>query len=87
MDGNRLHRFSKVLDTNIGNVHLSSRVLPPCPRLKVSPGKPLNKTAPSNLYKAQKLLSLSHLVSIGEGKLVTNIVYSTIGLCNVQFSG
>jgi membrane-bound transcription factor site-1 protease len=62
MDGNRLHRFSKVLDTNIGNVHLSSRVLPACPKLKLSDAKPLNKTAPSNLYKAQKLLSLAHLV-------------------------
>ena len=58
MDGNRLHRFSKVLDTNIGQNHVSTRILPQCPRLKSTLAEPLNQTAPSNLYKSQKLLLL-----------------------------
>ncbi len=58
MEGNRLHRFSKVLDTNIGQVHLNTRLLPPCHALKMAEPHPLNKTAPTNLYKAQKLMLL-----------------------------
>lgn len=59
MDGNRLHRFSKVLDTNIGQEnHVNTRILPACPTLNISIPEPLNKTAPSNLYKSQKLLLL-----------------------------
>ena len=64
MEGNRLHRFSKVLDTNIGQDHVSTRVLPACPTLSYSDPVPLNKTAPSNLYKSQKLLLLDS-VNIG----------------------
>ena len=59
MEGNQLHRYSKVLDNNIGEVHFSTRVLPPCPRLKWAHPHPLNRTAPTNLYKTQKLLSLN----------------------------
>merc|ERR1712020_802620 len=58
MDGNRLHRFSKVLDTNIGQNHWNTRILPPCPKLNPTQPEPLNRTAPSNLYKSQKLLLL-----------------------------
>jgi membrane-bound transcription factor site-1 protease len=58
MEGNQLHRYSKVLESNIGDVH-STRVLPTCPHLKWAVHHALNRTAPSNLYKAQKLLSMS----------------------------
>jgi len=59
MDGNRLHRFSKVLDTNIGSGnHVNTRILPQCQMLKPTLAEPLNQTAPSNLYKSQKLLLL-----------------------------
>lgn len=59
MEGNRLHRFSKVLETNIGQDHISTKVLPSCRELHKAASQPLNKTAPSNLYKAQKLLLLN----------------------------
>ena len=59
MEGNQLHRYSKVLDDHIGEVHYSARVLPACPSLKWSKGRLLNRTAPTNLYKSQKLLSLN----------------------------
>ena len=60
MENNQLHRYSKVLESShIGESHLSTRILPPCPHLKWAQQHPLNRTAPSNLYKAQKLLSLN----------------------------
>jgi hypothetical protein len=37
---------------------LNTKILPACPQLERSIPEPLNKTAPSNLYKAQKLLLL-----------------------------
>ena len=58
MENNNLHKYSKVLENNMGNRH-ASRVLPICPRRKWAASIPLNKTAPNNLYKAQKLLSLN----------------------------
>ena len=99
MEGNRLHRFSKVLDTSsIGREHISTKILPKCPILDISIAEPLNRTgnyftslgqlflsfiadlryylllsltyhllnffsAPSNLYKSQKLLLLDNSVS------------------------
>ena len=63
MEGNRLHRFSKVLDTNIGRDHVNTKILPKCPALEVSLAEPLNRTAPSNLYKSQKLLLLDNSIS------------------------
>lgn len=59
MENNQLHRYSKVLETNIGESHHSTKVLPTCPHLKWATPHPLNRTAPTNLYKAQKLLSLN----------------------------
>jgi len=61
MDSNRLHRFSKVLDTNFGNVHLSTRVLPKCPLLEMTSGEVLNITVPTTAFKPQKLLSLPNV--------------------------
>merc|ERR1719412_245694 len=63
MEGNRLHRFSKVLDTSIGRDHFNTKILPKCPTLDISVAEPLNRTAPSNLYKSQKLLLLDNSVS------------------------
>ncbi|XP_039276563.1 membrane-bound transcription factor site-1 protease isoform X2 [Nilaparvata lugens] len=57
MEGNHLYRYSKVLVNRIGA--LQTRPLPPCPHLVWSLPIPLNKSAPTNLYKSQKLLSLS----------------------------
>ena len=65
MDDNRLHRFSKVLETNIGaDQTASTRLLPQCRRLKPSKAQPLNRTAPTNLYRAQKLMSLSSNIDL-----------------------
>lgn len=61
MDSNRLHRFSKVLDTNFGNVHLSTRVLPKCPQIDMTNGEALNITVPTTAFKPQKLLSLPNV--------------------------
>ena len=45
MEGNRLHRFSKVLDTSsIGREHISTKILPKCPILDISIAEPLNRT-------------------------------------------
>eukprot|EP00096_Caligus_rogercresseyi_P013423 TRINITY_DN6068_c0_g1_i1.p1 TRINITY_DN6068_c0_g1~~TRINITY_DN6068_c0_g1_i1.p1 ORF type:complete len:1037 (-),score=259.34 TRINITY_DN6068_c0_g1_i1:50-3160(-) len=59
MENNQLHRYSKVLENNIGTGIHATRVLPPCPTLAWASPRPLNRTAPSNLYKAQRLLSLN----------------------------
>ncbi|XP_040564759.2 LOW QUALITY PROTEIN: membrane-bound transcription factor site-1 protease [Lepeophtheirus salmonis] len=59
MDNNQLYRYSKVLENNIDDGFHSARVLPSCPHLKWAQSRPLNRTAPINLYKAQKLLSLN----------------------------
>ena len=44
MEGNRLHRFSKVLDTSIGRDHFNTKILPKCPTLDISVAEPLNRT-------------------------------------------
>ncbi len=59
MENNQLHRYSKVLESNIGESGHSTRPLPACPHLKWAAAQPLNRTAPSNLYKTQRLLSLN----------------------------
>lgn len=56
MDGNRLYRYSKVLEGNLGESQ--ARPLPQCPHLAWAHPVPLNVSAPSNLYQSQKLLSL-----------------------------
>ncbi|XP_049814659.1 membrane-bound transcription factor site-1 protease isoform X1 [Schistocerca nitens] len=58
MEGNHLHRYSKVLENRMGS--LQTRDLPPCPTLVWAQPVPLNQSAPTNLYKSQKLLSLAH---------------------------
>lgn len=56
MEGNRLYLYSKVLENNLGEAH--ARALPQCPHLVWAQAVPLNVSAPSNLYKSQKLLSV-----------------------------
>ncbi|XP_071040953.1 membrane-bound transcription factor site-1 protease isoform X2 [Parasteatoda tepidariorum] len=57
MEGNHLYRYSKVLEHHLGTPH--TRPLPACPRLSWVRPEPLNKSGPSTLYKAQKLLSVN----------------------------
>uniref|UniRef100_A0A5F8GQ65 Membrane-bound transcription factor site-1 protease n=1 Tax=Monodelphis domestica TaxID=13616 RepID=A0A5F8GQ65_MONDO len=56
MEGNHLHRYSKVLEAHLGDP--KPRALPACPHLSWAKPQPLNETAPSNLWKHQKLLSI-----------------------------
>ena len=59
MEGNRLHRFSKVLDTSsIGREHISTKILPKCPILDISIAEPLNRTGNyfTSLVKPRVLL-------------------------------
>lgn len=67
MEGNRLYRYSKVLEVNIGDPQ--ARPLPQCPRLSWAQPVPLNISAPSNLYQSQRLLSL---IVEPHGPIVTN---------------
>lgn len=55
MKNTRLHLYSKVLEPNLGAGH---RDLPQCPHLIWSHPIALNVSAPSNLYKSQKLLTV-----------------------------
>uniref|UniRef100_A0A674C8C0 Membrane-bound transcription factor site-1 protease n=1 Tax=Salmo trutta TaxID=8032 RepID=A0A674C8C0_SALTR len=56
LEGNHLYRYSKVLEAHLGDP--KPRPLPACPHLSWSKPQPLNETAPSNLWKHQKLLSI-----------------------------
>ncbi|XP_056009187.1 membrane-bound transcription factor site-1 protease-like isoform X2 [Ostrea edulis] len=56
MEGNHLHRYSKVIEGHLGTAR--SRILPTCPRVIYAPSHPINKSAPSNLFQQQKLLSV-----------------------------
>uniref|UniRef100_A0AAY4EWD7 Membrane-bound transcription factor site-1 protease n=1 Tax=Denticeps clupeoides TaxID=299321 RepID=A0AAY4EWD7_9TELE len=56
LEGNHLYRYSKVLESHLGD-H-KPRPLPACPHLSWAKPQPLNETAPSNLWKHQKLLSV-----------------------------
>ncbi|XP_005107775.1 membrane-bound transcription factor site-1 protease [Aplysia californica] len=56
MEGNHLHRYSKVVESNLGTAQ--HRPLPPCPSLVWAKPHPINKSAPANVYKPQKLLSI-----------------------------
>ncbi|XP_033110005.1 membrane-bound transcription factor site-1 protease-like isoform X2 [Anneissia japonica] len=56
MDSNHLHRYSKVLDSHLGEP--KPRPLPACPHLAWAKAEPLNISAPSNLFQHQKLLSV-----------------------------
>ncbi|XP_011314538.1 membrane-bound transcription factor site-1 protease [Fopius arisanus] len=57
MEGNHLDRHSKVLDSSsTSGQHL--RPLPQCPSSSPAVPHPLNESAPTNLYKPQKLLSI-----------------------------
>ncbi|XP_065570402.1 membrane-bound transcription factor site-1 protease-like isoform X2 [Artemia franciscana] len=53
--GNQLHKYSKVLAPNLGGS--VTRPLPNCPVPKYTVPVPLNKSAPTNIYQQQKLLS------------------------------
>lgn len=57
MEGNHLYRYSKVIENHMGT--LRTRELPTCPHLVWAKPQPLNTSAPTNLYKAQKLLSVA----------------------------
>lgn len=59
MEGNQLHRYSKVLEDNIGEGHHATRVISSCPRLSWAKPHPLNRTGPPSLFRSQKLLSLN----------------------------
>lgn len=63
MDGNHLHRYSKVLEHNLGSGSntVKIRPLPSCLSLKWEVPIPLNLSAPANLYKSQKLLSIRYI--------------------------
>ncbi|XP_064467779.1 membrane-bound transcription factor site-1 protease-like isoform X2 [Ornithodoros turicata] len=65
MEGNRLHRYSKVLQDIVDSSR--TRELPPCPIFNWAVPVPLNKSAPSTLWKAQKLLSVDQLPLVGVG--------------------
>ncbi|XP_052230878.1 membrane-bound transcription factor site-1 protease-like [Dreissena polymorpha] len=73
MEGNHLHRYSKVIEGHMGTAR--SRPLPPCPKLVWAKPNHLNVTAASNLYQPQKLLSVNtfdvyHVpLPIGKGDL------------------
>ncbi|KAG5867658.1 hypothetical protein JTB14_004087 [Gonioctena quinquepunctata] len=56
MEGNRLYRYSQVLEGNLGESQ--ARPVSQCPHLVWTQPVPLNVSAPSNLYQSQKLLSL-----------------------------
>lgn len=56
MEGSHLYRYSKVLENHLGKP--VARPLPACPSLAWATAHPLNTSAPSNLYKQVKLLSL-----------------------------
>nr|CAI5826238.1 unnamed protein product [Callosobruchus analis] len=62
MEGNRLYRFSKILEGNLGDSQ--AKPLPQCPHLVWTQPIPLNVSAPSNLYQSQKLLSLMEEVNL-----------------------
>ncbi|XP_026166979.1 membrane-bound transcription factor site-1 protease-like [Mastacembelus armatus] len=56
LEGNHLYRYSKVLEAHLGDP--KPRPLPACPHLSWAKPQPVNETAPSNLWKHQKLLSV-----------------------------
>ncbi|KAJ8303003.1 hypothetical protein KUTeg_019399 [Tegillarca granosa] len=56
MEGNHLHRYSKVIEGHLGTPR--SRPLPTCQRLVWSKPQPLNQSAPSSLSKKIKMCSL-----------------------------
>lgn len=58
MEGNHLHRYSKVIEGHMGTPR--ARPLPMCPNLVWAKPHPINFTAPSNLYQPQKLLSVNN---------------------------
>ncbi|XP_072554740.1 membrane-bound transcription factor site-1 protease isoform X2 [Paramormyrops kingsleyae] len=56
LEGNHLYRYSKVLEAHLRDP--KPRPLPACPHLSWAKPQPLNESAPSNLWKHQKLLSV-----------------------------
>lgn len=56
MEGNRLYRYSKVLEGHLGESQ--ARALPQCPHLVWTQPVPLNVSASTNLYQPQKLLQV-----------------------------
>ncbi|XP_071817777.1 membrane-bound transcription factor site-1 protease-like [Apostichopus japonicus] len=56
MEGNHLYRYSKVLEPHLGDP--KPRPLPSCPPLVWAIAEPVNISAPVNLFKHQRLLSI-----------------------------
>ena len=54
---NQLHRYSRVLESNLGHA-FAARPLPACPRHAPLRPNPLNSSQPTNLAGSQKLLSV-----------------------------
>lgn len=80
MDGNRLYRFSKVLEGHLGDVR--TRALPQCPHLVWAKPAPLNQSAPGNLYQSQKLLSLIEDSNLSADNLNENMIKDASGMEN-----
>ena len=57
LQDNQLHRYSRVLQSNIGNV-FTVKSPPTCPTRVPLPHNPLNSSQPTNLAGSQKLLSV-----------------------------
>ncbi|KAL4234848.1 Membrane-bound transcription factor site-1 protease [Mactra antiquata] len=68
MEGNHLHRYSKVIEGHLGTPR--ARPLPTCPNLVWSKPHPLNITATTNLYQPQKLLSINNFDTNNFGVLM-----------------
>ncbi|XP_076111687.1 membrane-bound transcription factor site-1 protease-like [Mytilus galloprovincialis] len=73
MEGNHLHRYSKVIEGHLGST--VSKKLPPCPHQVWAKPHPINKTANINLFQQQKLLSvgLDEAVIIGNERKTLDI--------------
>ncbi|CAG0885029.1 unnamed protein product [Darwinula stevensoni] len=62
MKGSHLHRYSKVLESNLGSSDDTmghARPIPGCPKLELALPIPINMSAPTNLFKTTRLLSVA----------------------------
>ncbi|XP_067651684.1 membrane-bound transcription factor site-1 protease-like isoform X1 [Haliotis asinina] len=78
MEGNHLHRYSKVLEGHLGTAR--HRPLPTCPHLVWAPPHPLNKSAPSNLYQHQKLMFIELEPPLPPVKGKDNLLNPIVGI-------
>lgn len=81
MEGNRLFRYSKVLEGHLGESQ--ARALPQCPHLVYAHAVPLNISAPTDFYQSQKLLSLMEESALPVIK-VNNFVRDASGQDSVE---